>query len=106
VELHRNDKIKIVVVLVILVGLVFDPFLVLGLVILGGFIGLILWMAYKGIRQNIENLFVPGATAKAQNASNMRYKKRTAQMKAKYGLRPVNRISFHGGRAWHHGRRF
>ena len=30
-ELHRNDKIKIIAVLVILVGLVFDPFLVLDL---------------------------------------------------------------------------
>ena len=104
-ELHRNDKIKIVVVLVILVGLVFDPFLVIGLVIIGGIVGMFLWTAYKGIRQNIENLFVPGATAKAQHASNARFKKRSAQMKARYGIKPVNRMSFHGMRAWHHGRR-
>ena len=41
-----------------------------------------LWTTYKGIRQNIENLFVPGATTKAQHASNARFKKRSAQMKA------------------------
>ena len=86
-ELHRNDKIKIVVVLVILVGLVFDPFLVIGLVIIGGIIGTFLWMAYKGVRQNIENIFVPGATAEAQKASNKRWKKRTAQMNARHPLR-------------------
>ena len=104
-ELHRNDKIKIVVVLVILVGLVFDPFLVIGLVIIGGIVGMFLWTAYKGIRQNIENLFVPGATAKAQQSSNARYKKRTMEMNARYGVRPVNRMSFHGMKAWHHRRR-
>ena len=49
-ELHRNDKIKIVVVLVILVAFVFDPFLVLFLVIIGGIIGTFLWTAYKGVR--------------------------------------------------------
>lgn len=100
-ELHRNDKIKIVVVLVILVGLVFDPFLVLGLVIIGGIIGMFLWTAYKGVRQNIENIFVPGATAKAQTASNARWKKRTAKMTARYGIRsPMRAVNprMFGGR--------
>ncbi len=104
-ELHRNDKIKIVVVLVILVGLVFDPFLVIGLVIVGGIIGLFLWSAYTGIRRNIENLFVPGATAEAQKSSNARFKKRAAKMTARYGPRMINRMDFHAGRAWHHRRR-
>ncbi len=40
IELHRNDKIKIIVVLGIIVGLVFFTFITIGIVVFGGIIEL------------------------------------------------------------------
>ncbi len=87
-ELHRNDKIKIIVVLAIIVGLIFFTFLTIGILVFGGIIFLYLWIFYKGIRQKIENIGVPGAAARNAMAAKKRYMARRKKFPVAYGRHP------------------
>lgn len=88
VELHRNDKIKIIVVLAIIVGLVFFTFITIGIVVIGGIIALVAYGFYKGIRQKIENIGVPGRSMKDAMAAKKRYIARRKSHPGAFGRHP------------------
>ena len=87
-ELHRNDKIKIIVALAIIAGLIFFTAFTIGLILVIGFFGLIGYMFYKGIKQKIGNVGVPGAAAKDAMAAKKRYMARRKKFPGAYGRHP------------------